>query len=284
MREPRVTTMQRGPGSYLVHAWIWLVAAFAASLAAQVPTRALAQAEPAQGPQTPPPPPPPGYSQTPPPPPPVQSTAALAPTAEDYATQAGNVPPGVTPREFKFETPRDYPRNEFGFMVGVPIWFSPPDAGIDAGVSFEARFAHRYGALAPEFTFGWQINWLSTDRLPSSLQHNDVTLDAFFFSAGLRVYMLPEATVSPFISGAFDFSLWHFTGDNNTYCNYYYYCNTVANYDPTVGFSGRVGVAFIPNPRWQLEVGARVAMAFPIGPFDRTQGWVMPYLGFVWRI
>jgi hypothetical protein len=281
--------MQRRPESYLVHAWFWLAAACAAGLAAQLPAaRVLAQTEPAQGPQTPPPavqpaPPAPGPGLAPPPPP-VQSTAALAPTAEDYATQAGNVPPGVTPREFKFETPRDQPRNEFSFMVGVPIWFSPPDSSIDAGVSLEARFAHRYGALAPEFTMGWQINWLSTDGLPASLQHSDVTLDAFFFSAGMRVYMLPEASVSPFISGAFDFSLWHFTGDNNTYCNYYYYCNTVANYDPTIGFSGRLGVAFIPNPRWQLEVGARVAMVFPIGPFDRTQGWVTPYLGFTWRI
>jgi hypothetical protein len=280
MREPRVTAH---PRSYLLPAnafawWSWLIAAFATSLVAQSPTRALAQSEPLQGPQTSPP------AAQPAPPPAVQSTAALAPTAEDYATQAGNVPPGVKPREFKFGAPPDRPRNEFSLMMGVPIWFSPPNSGVDAGVSIETRFARRFGALAPELTIGWQINWLSTDALPASLQHTEPTLDSFFFSAGLRVYMLPEASVSPFISGAFDFSLWHFTGDNSTYCNYYYYCNTVANYDPTIGFSGRLGVAFIPDPRWQLEVGARVAMAFPIGPFDRTQGWVTPYLGFMWRM
>jgi hypothetical protein len=262
-----------------------LTAMIAAGLAALPPVSVLAQAEPTQPPpgaqpvpQGPGAAPPPGNYAPPTPPP-----SMLAPTAEDYATQAGNVPPGVTPREYKFETPRDYPRNEFGMMIGVPIWFSPGDSVIAPGFSIEGRYARRFGALAPEFAVGWQINWLDKDKLPASVRNADLTIDTFFLSAGLRVYVLPESGVSPFISGAFDLSFWHFAGDTQTVCGYYY-CNDVANYEATVGFSGRVGIAFIPNPRFQLEIGARVAMAFPIGPFDTTQGWVTPYLGFMGRM
>jgi len=207
-------------------------------------------------------------------------TSRLGPTQADYDTAAGNVPPGTTPREFVFDEPRRYSsRNEMGFLIGVPVWFTPERGVIGPGISFEGRFAHRFGFIAPEINVGWQINWLDEDELDVRYRSANLTLDSFFISAGARVYVLPEALLSPFISAAFDLSFWHFTGDNSTACGYYY-CSTVANYDAGIGFSGRVGLAIVPNRRFQFEIGAKLAMAFPVGPFERTQGWVTPYLGF----
>jgi hypothetical protein len=64
----------------------------------------------------------------------------------------------------------------------------------------------------------------------------------------------------------------------------YYYCATAAEYDVGIGISGRVGVAFQPNPRLQLEIGAKIAMTFAVGPIDDIEAWVAPFLGFTARI
>jgi hypothetical protein len=209
-------------------------------------------------------------------------TSRLGPTQADYATAAGNVPYGTTPREFYFDEAAYGPRTELSFMVGVPVWFTPDHGVVDPGVSFEMRFARRYGLIAPELTLGWQINWLDQDELPAASRHSDLTIDSFYVSAGMRIYALRDAVVTPFISGAFDIAFWHFTGDNTTVCGYYY-CSAVADYDVGIGISGRAGLAFLPTERLQLELGARVAMAFPVGPFERTQGWVTPYFGVMGR-
>jgi hypothetical protein len=170
-------------------------------------------------------------------------------------------------------------RNEFSFLIGVPIWFTPDNGVVDPGISFEARFAHRFGFIAPELTLGWQINWLDEEKLPQALQYYNLTIDTFFISAGARAYVLPRSAISPFISGAFDLAFWHLTGDNSTACGYYY-CATRADYDVGIGVSGRVGIAFAPNPRLQLEIGAKIGVTFPVGPIDSTEAWVAPFLGF----
>ena len=287
------------PYSSALRRLAWLSASAVCSVTLTLPTFAVGQDVPPDSTAQPPggggvlAPPPVGPAPAPsgpvvPAPPPDDDYAApptsrLAPTQADYATAAGNVPYGTTPREFHFDEEAYRPRTELSFMLGVPVWFTGEHAVVDPGVSFEMRFARRYGLIAPELTLGWQINWLDQGELPASVRRSqDLTIDSFYVSAGARIYVLRDAIVTPFISGAFDIAFWHFTGDTTTVCDYYY-CSDVADYDVGIGLSGRAGVAFLPNTMLQLELGARVAMAFPVGPFDRTQGWVTPYFGVMGR-
>ncbi|HKP59859.1 MAG TPA: hypothetical protein VJV78_24210 [Polyangiales bacterium] len=227
------------------------------------------QAEPQAAPPDTPPPAAPDTTQPPPPnaPPPTY----VAPSLEEYSSAGG--------REFIYYPGPDpmRPHNEAELIIGVPLWFTSEDGVVGPGVGFEARFARRIGAVAPEFTFGWQINWLDEDKLP----HNaDVSIDTFYFSLGMRIYPIPQArVVMPFISGAVDFDFWHISGNEDLVCGWYY-CTTVAEYDFTFGLSSRLGVAFLVSPEMQLEVGAKVSMAFPMGPIDDTEGWVTPFIGF----
>ncbi|MEY4576712.1 MAG: hypothetical protein RL701_1415 [Pseudomonadota bacterium] len=218
---------------------------------------------------------------------PAPAGSALAPIEYDATTQTTTV---ESSRAVEAATPAPGPiytdehhvsvdRNEFSFLLGVPIWFTPDRGVVDPGVSFEARFARRFGFIAPELTLGWQINWLDNDKLPNALANYNLTIDTFFISAGARAYVAPHSPITPFISAAFDLAFWHLTGDNSTACGYYY-CATTSNYDVGVGVSGRVGLAFAPNPRLQLELGAKVALTFPVGPIKNTEAWVTPFLGF----
>jgi hypothetical protein len=222
-----------------------------------------------------PPPPVPPQPVAPPPPPPAPPPQYVAPSYDQYYATEG--------REFiGYPTHEDpmRPHNEAEFMFGVPIWFTSSDGVVDPGVSFEARFARRFGAIAPEFTIGWQINWVDEDQLPGAANNANITIDAFFFSLGARVYPAPRArTVSPFISGAFDLYFWHVSGNEDLVCGYYY-CTTVADYDATVGFSGRLGLAIKATPVMAIELGAKIGMTFPMGPIDETEAWVTPFVGF----
>ena len=253
-------------------------------------TRVWAQAAPveAASPEPAPPPAAPAPSAQPAPsaapaPPPFTATDALKPTEEDYATAQGNVPAGVKPREFHFDSPRFRPHSELGMSIGIPIWFTSAARVIEPGLWFEGRFAHRIGLVAPEFSIGWQVNWIDDGELPSSYRRSSQTIESLFFGAGVRFYMIDGAVVSPYISGALDLEFWHFSGDTDKVCGYYY-CRYVAHYDPGLGLSSRFGLAIAPSPRFQLDIAARLAMVLPIGPFDSTQAWLAPYLGFLWLI
>jgi hypothetical protein len=196
---------------------------------------------------------------------------ALRPTQEEYAIARGQpAQGGADPREFRFDP--QTARNELGFSIGVPLWFRH---AVNPGLSLEGRYAQRFGAFAPEFTFSWQVNWFGEAHLERSM-------DAFFFSGGVRAYLLPDAWLSPFVSGAFDFSLWHLRGDTQTFCGYYS-CGQIPDYRPNIGFSGRLGLAATVVYRLQLELGARLAVALPFGPFERALGTLTPYFGTMWR-
>jgi hypothetical protein len=173
------------------------------------------------------------------------------------------------------------PTYEAGFFLGMPIWFTGHGV-LQPGVSFETRFARRFGLVAPELTVGWQVNWLNEDKLPNALQYYNFTVDAFYLTLGARVYVLDKGPVQPFFSLGFDLAFWHLSGNNQTNCGYYY-CVTAADYDVGIGISGKVGVAILPTQYVQLELGARIAAAFPVGPINTTEGFVSPYIGFTSR-
>ena len=204
------------------------------------------------------------------PPPPERLSASAADSTLE--------PPPLEP-----QAARRGPVSEGSFMLGVPIWFTPDRGIVQPGVGFEARIARRFGLVAPELTVGWQINWIDEDKLRQELRNYNLTIDSLYISAGARVYALREAPVTPFISGAFDLSFWHLTGSGGLACGYYY-CDTSATYDVSVGISGRLGVAFMPSERLQIEAGARIAMVFAVGPFEDVEAWVSPFLGFTARI
>jgi hypothetical protein len=170
---------------------------------------------------------------------------------------------------------------EASFMIGVPIWFTTKNV-VQPGVSFETRFARRFGLVAPELTLGWQVNWLNEDKLPNALQYYNFTIDSFYMTLGARVYFVEKGPIQPFISAGFDLAFWHYTGNSQTVCGYYY-CVNAADYDVGIGFSGRLGVAFVPADTVAFELGARIAMALPVGPIRTTEGWVSPYIGFTSR-
>jgi hypothetical protein len=172
------------------------------------------------------------------------------------------------------------PTTEGGFTIGVPVWFRDQ---IDPGISFEARIARRFGQIAPELMMGWQINWIDEDRLDTQYKPYNLTVDAFYLSAGARVYALEDAKVNPFISAAFDLTFWHLTGQESVYCGWYY-CTTAADYDVGIGLSGKLGVAFLPSEHTQLELGAKFSMAFAVGPIEKVEVWLTPFIGFAARM
>jgi len=188
--------------------------------------------------------------------------------------------PSINPPPLEPIPVRRRTTTEGGFSIGVPVWFR--DA-VNPGVAFEGRIARRFGHIAPELSVGWQINWIDEDNLPSDYRAYNLTVDAFYLSAGARVYALEEATVNPFISAAFDLAFWHLTGDQATYCGWYY-CTTAADYDVGIGMSGKLGVAFLPSERTQLELGAKFSVAFAVGPVDEVEVWLTPFIGFTARM
>jgi hypothetical protein len=215
-----------------------------------------------------------------------QSEALPPPVDYNAAPPSGASATTTTDVALDLPQPATPPRTaltEGSFFIGVPIWFTPRNGVVQPGVSFEGRIARRFGLVAPELTVGWQINWIDKQELPQEYRPYNLTIDSLFISAGARVYVLRDSRVTPFISGAFDLSFWHLTGSHGLACGYYY-CSTSASYDVSIGLSGRLGVAFMPSERLQLEIGARIAMVFEVGPFERIEAWVSPFLGFTARI
>lgn len=187
----------------------------------------------------------------------------------------------VNPPPLEASSMRYHPTTEGGFSIGVPVWFR---AAVDPGVAFEARIARRFGHIAPELMVGWQINWIDEDKLASDYRNYNLTVDAFYVSAGARVYALEDyAAVNPFISAAFDLSFWHLTGNNAAYCGWYY-CTTAASYDAGIGVSGKLGLAFVPSDRTQIELGAKFSVGFAVGPLEKVEVWLTPFLGFTARM
>jgi hypothetical protein len=171
---------------------------------------------------------------------------------------------------------------EAGFDLGVPIWFTPDNGAIDPGFGFAGRFGLLIGRyFVPELHLGWQINWLDDDVVPVP----GLTMDTFYFSLGSRIRFENDGLVTPFVSAAFDMNFVHREGDETYTCGggyfyYYYSCGTVANYEFTPGFSGKLGLAFELDRSFAIDVGARVAMMFKADLFAHAEGYVSPFVGF----
>jgi hypothetical protein len=216
-------------------------------------------------------------------PPPVEATGEPPPPAFAPAFPVPKYEKPPEPTEWDqptFPPPqaaRSRRSTEAGFDLQVPIWFTPDDGAIDPGFGFAGRFGLLVGRyLVPELHLGWQINWMDEDVVGF-----DRSMDIFYFSVGARVRFDSGGLVTPFVSGAFDMSFVHFEGDEDVYCGgyYYYYCDTVANYEFTPGFSAKVGVAFEMSRDVAIDVGARIAMVFETDVFPQAEGYVSPFVG-----
>jgi hypothetical protein len=223
-------------------------------------------AEPAVSPSEPSP----ASGTTEPPPPPVAPSFPVPryekppePTEWDQPT----FPPAQAARSSR--------TSEAGFELTVPIYFTSDEGAIDPGFGFAGRFGLVVGRyFVPELHLGWQINWLDDDVVGPY----DLTMDTFWVSAGARFRFDNGGLVTPFVSAAFDMNFVHMEGDEQIVCGYYY-CDSVANYEFTPGFSGKVGIAFEMSRHTAIDVGVRIAMMFEGDVFPHAEGFVSPFVG-----
>jgi hypothetical protein len=205
---------------------------------------------------------------------PGQYDATLRPAPEQVPPPAAEEPQ-INPPPLEPETMHYRPSFEAGVNVGVPVWFRAP---IDPGIAFEGRVSRRFGHIAPELMVGWQFNFLDRDRFPANYRLHNLTVDALYISLGARVYALENVPVNPFISAAFDLTFWNLRGAPGADCGWYF-CTTRAHYDAGIGVSGKLGVAFLPSDRTQIDLGARFTAAFAVGPLEKVEVWLTPFVG-----
>lgn len=259
------------------------VGSLVANSAAQAQTAAPGAAPPAASPTAPAaePTPTPAVEPAPgpsaPSPEPGTAEPAPPPVAPQFPVPTYEKPPVPTewdqPTFPPAQAARSHRTSEAGIELTVPIWFN--EEAIDPGFGFAGRFGLVLGKyFVPELGLGWQINWLN-DAVTGPY---DLTMDTFWISAGARLRFDSGGLVTPFVSAAFDMNFVHIEGNEDIVCGWYY-CGSVANYEFTPGFSGKVGVAFEMSRYTAIDVGVRIAMMFQGDVFPHAEGLVSPFVG-----
>ena len=178
-------------------------------------------------------------------------------------------------------------RFQGGVNLGVPI-FVTGDVDRDIvkpGVSLTGWGGFDIGWVVFDFGLGLQWTPIQTNNIPPAEIVQQPTglepLVRFFFSPGVRFQVPTIEAVLPYLTGAFDANVWSFQALGSG-CGWYY-CRDDSRAQFAPGFTGKVGLGIHLKKAMYLDVGFQYSMSGKGNFFERTQWWVEPFVGFIYR-
>jgi hypothetical protein len=138
------------------------------------------------------------------------------------------------------------------------------------------------GWVVFDFAFGLHWTMINTDAVPEFVTPNGLQpLIRIHFSPGVRFQVPTIDAVLPYVTGAFDANMWQFEafGDDCAF----YYCREESRARFAPGFTGKVGLGIHLKNAIYLDVGMKYSLSGPGEFFDRTEWWLEPFVGFIYR-
>jgi len=173
-------------------------------------------------------------------------------------------------------------RFQGGANFGVPIFLDVDRDIVKPGLSFTGWGGFDIGWVVFDFGLGLQWTGIDTNRIPDAVQPSGFEpLIRWSFSPGVRFQVPNVEAVLPYVTGAFDANLWSFAALGSG-CGWYY-CRDDSRAQFAPGFTGKAGVGIHLKNAMYLDVGFQYSMSGKGDFFDRTQWWVEPFVGFIYR-
>ncbi len=175
-------------------------------------------------------------------------------------------------------------RFQGGANLGVPIFLNVDRDIVKPGLSFTGWGGFDIGWVVFDFALGLQWTGVDTNNI------NDPNVAAptgfeplirWNFSPGVRFQVPTIEAVLPYVTGAFDANLWSFQALGSG-CGWYY-CRDDGRAQFAPGFSGKAGLGVHLKKAMYLDVGFQYSMSGKGDFFNRTQWWVEPFIGFIYR-
>ncbi len=175
-------------------------------------------------------------------------------------------------------------RFQGGANLGVPIFLNVDRDIVKPGLSFTGWGGFDIGWVVFDFALGLQWTGVDTNNI------NDPNVAAptgfeplirWNFSPGVRFQVPTIEAVLPYVTGAFDANLWSFQALGSG-CGWYY-CRDDGRAQFAPGFSGKAGLGIHLKKAMYLDVGFQYSMSGKGDFFNRTQWWVEPFIGFIYR-
>ena len=173
-------------------------------------------------------------------------------------------------------------RFQGGVKVGVPIYFNVDSEIVKPGASINGWAGFDIGWFVVDFGFGLQWTPIDTNKVPGAFAPSGLEpLVRLSFSPGVRFQVPTIDAVLPYVTGAFDANLWSFEALGSG-CGWYY-CRDDSRAQFAPGFTGKAGLGIHLKNAMYLDVGFQYSMSGKGDFFNRTQWWVEPFIGFIYR-
>lgn len=174
-------------------------------------------------------------------------------------------------------------RFQGGAEIGVPIFLDVDRDIVRPGVHIAGWGGFDIGWVVFDVGLGLMFNVISTDDIIEAvgMDLGDQPLIRWHFSPGIRLQVPTLDEVLPYVAGAFDANLWQFE-PLGVDCGWYY-CRSDSRFRFAPGFTAKSGVAIRVKGPWFIDIGMKYSMSAPGNFFERTQWWVEPFIGLLFR-
>ena len=173
-------------------------------------------------------------------------------------------------------------RFQGGVEVGVPIFLDVDRDIVKPGERLMGLGGFDIGWIVFDFSLGLELTPIDTNQIPDVVQPSGrEPLVRWHFSPGIRLKVPNVEAVLPYITGAFDVNLWTFEALGSG-CGWYY-CRDSSRAQVAPGFTGKAGLGIHLKGRMYLDVGFQYSMSGKGNFFERTQWWMQPFVGFIYR-
>lgn len=176
-------------------------------------------------------------------------------------------------------------RFQGGLDLGVPIFLNVDRNVVKPGASIEGWGGFDIGWVVFDFALGLMWNTIKTNNIPEVQAMGgglgNQPLIRWHFSPGIRLQVPTIDAVLPYLTGRFDANLWQLEA-LGVDCGWYY-CNGQGSFQFAPGFTGKVGLGIRLKGPWFLDVGMKYSLSGKGDFFQRTQWWLEPFIGFLFR-
>jgi hypothetical protein len=176
-------------------------------------------------------------------------------------------------------------RFQGGVDLGVPIFLDVDRDVVKPGASVEAWGGFDIGWVVFDFGLGLMWNTIKTNNIPEVEAMGgglgNQPLIRWHFSPGIRLQVPTIDAVLPYVTGRFDANLWQLEA-LGTDCGWYY-CRGEGRFQFAPGFTGKAGLGIRLKGPWFLDVGMKYSLSGKGQFFERTQWWLEPFIGFLFR-
>jgi opacity protein-like surface antigen len=166
--------------------------------------------------------------------------------------------------------------------LGVPIFLDVDRDIVKPGVSIAGWGGFDIGWVVFDFGLGLQWTPIDTSNIPGIVQSAGFEpLVRWFFWPGVRLQVPNLDAVLPYVTAAFDANLWSFEALGSG-CGWYY-CRDDSRAHFAPGFTGKAGLGIHLKNAMYLDVGFQYSMSGKGDFFNRTEWWLEPFIGFIYR-